>query len=49
MAAQAQLKSANINANLVQQEWLPFNDTVKAGTYAIHVWGSAPASTTRTS
>ncbi len=43
LAAQAELKNANINVNLVQQEWLPFNDTVKAGTYAIHVWGSAPA------
>jgi peptide/nickel transport system substrate-binding protein len=43
IAAQAELKNANINVNLVQQEWLPFNDTVKAGTYAIHVWGSAPA------
>lgn len=43
IAAQAELKNANINANLVQQEWLPFNDTVKAGTYAVHVWGSAPS------
>ncbi len=43
IAAQAELKNANINVNLVQQEWLPFNDTVKAGTYAVHVWGSAPA------
>ncbi|MGI8690951.1 MAG: ABC transporter substrate-binding protein, partial [Thermomicrobiales bacterium] len=43
IAAQAELKNANINVNLVQQEWLPFNDTVKAGTYAIHVWGSVPA------
>src|SRR5260370_24572284 len=43
IAAQAELKNAGINANLVQQEWLPFNDTVKAGTYAVHIWGSAPA------
>lgn len=43
IATQAELKNASINANLVQQEWLPFNDTVKAGTYAVHVWGSAPA------
>lgn len=43
LAAQAELKNANINVNLVQQEWLPFNETVKAGTYAIHVWGGAPA------
>jgi len=43
IATQAELKNASINANLVQQEWLPFNDTVKAGTYAAHVWGSAPA------
>ena len=43
IAAQAELKNASINANLVQQEWLPFNDTVKAGTYAVHIWGSAPA------
>ncbi len=27
----------------MQQEWLPFNDTVKAGTFGVHVWGSAPA------
>ena len=43
IATQAELKNANINVNLVQQEWLPFNDTVKAGTFAVHVWGSAPA------
>ena len=43
VAAQDELKKAGINSNLVQQEWLTFRDTVKAGTYAVHVWGSLPA------
>jgi len=42
-AAQAQLKQAGINGNLVMQEWLTFRQTVQAGTYPVHVWGSAPA------
>ncbi|HEV7666057.1 MAG TPA: ABC transporter substrate-binding protein [Chloroflexota bacterium] len=42
-AAQAELKQANINGNLVMQEWLTFRQTVQAGTYPTHVWGTAPA------
>jgi peptide/nickel transport system substrate-binding protein len=42
-AAQAQLKQAGIDGNLVMQEWLTFRQTVQAGTYAVHVWGSAPS------
>jgi len=41
-AAQAELKNAGINGNLVMQEWLTFLDTVEAGTYPVHVWGSTP-------
>ncbi len=41
-AAQAELKQANINGNLVEQEWLTFRQTVQDGTYAVHVWGTAP-------
>ena len=42
-AAQAELKQqAGINGNLVMQEWLTFRQTVQAGTYPVHVWGSAP-------
>lgn len=43
IAAQAELKNAGINGNLVMQEWLTFRQTVQAGTYAVHVWGTAPA------
>jgi peptide/nickel transport system substrate-binding protein len=42
-AAQAELKQAGINGNLVMQEWLTFRQTVQAGTYPVHVWGSAPS------
>jgi peptide/nickel transport system substrate-binding protein len=42
-AAQAELKQAGINGNLVMQEWLTFRQTVQAGTYPVHVWGSSPA------
>jgi len=42
-AAQAELKQANINGNLVEQEWLTFRQTVQDGTYPVHVWGTAPA------
>ncbi|MGE3913595.1 MAG: ABC transporter substrate-binding protein, partial [Chloroflexota bacterium] len=42
-AAQAQLKQAGIDGNLVMQEWLTFRQTVQAGTYPVHVWGSAPS------
>ena len=42
-AAQAQLKQAGIEGNLVMQEWLTFRQTVQAGTYPVHVWGSAPS------
>lgn len=42
-AAQAQLKQAGIEGNLVMQEWLTFRQTVLAGTYPVHVWGSAPS------
>jgi len=41
-AAQAELKQAGINGNLVEQEWLQFRQTVQDGTYAVHVWGTAP-------
>src|SRR6266536_6345396 len=42
-AAQAQLKQAGINGNLVMQAWLTFRQNVQAGTYTVNVCGSAPA------
>jgi peptide/nickel transport system substrate-binding protein len=42
-AAQAELKKAGINGNLVEQEWLTFRQTVSDGTYPVHIWGTAPA------
>jgi peptide/nickel transport system substrate-binding protein len=41
-AAQGQLKQFGVGAELVMQEWLTFRATVTAGTYPVHVWGSAP-------
>jgi peptide/nickel transport system substrate-binding protein len=41
-AVQGQLKQFGINVELVLQEWLTFRDTVKAATFPVHVWGSAP-------
>lgn len=43
IAAQAELKNAGIDAKLDMQEWLTFRQTVQAGTYPVHVWGTAPA------
>lgn len=40
-AAQAELKEANIDLKLELQEWLTFRDTVKAGTFPVHGWGTA--------
>lgn len=40
-AAQAELKNANINANLELQEWLTFRQTVTDGTFPTHSWGTA--------
>ncbi|MFN8633637.1 MAG: ABC transporter substrate-binding protein [Chloroflexota bacterium] len=42
-AAQAQLQQAGIQGQLQMQEWLTFRQTVTAGTYPVHVWGSAPS------
>ncbi len=41
-AVQGQLKQFGVDVELVLQEWLTFRDTVKAATYPVHVWGSAP-------
>ncbi|MBI5878316.1 MAG: hypothetical protein HZB53_11755 [Chloroflexi bacterium] len=41
-AAHGQLKQFGLDVELVLQEWLTFRDTVKAGTFPVHVWGSAP-------
>lgn len=43
IAAQAELKNAGIEANMIAEEWLTFRQTVQAGTYPVHVWGTAPA------
>lgn len=41
VAAQSELKKADINVKLQLQEWLTFRQTVQAGTYAVHAWGSS--------
>jgi peptide/nickel transport system substrate-binding protein len=40
-AAQAELQEANIDLKLELQEWLTFRDTVQAGTFPVHGWGTA--------
>lgn len=40
-AAQAELQNANINLDLELQEWLTFRETVAAGTFPTHLWGTA--------
>jgi peptide/nickel transport system substrate-binding protein len=40
-AAQAELQNANVNLDLELQEWLTFRETVAAGTFPTHVWGTA--------
>jgi peptide/nickel transport system substrate-binding protein len=40
-AAQAELQNANINLDLELQEWLTFRETVAAGTFPTHLWGTS--------
>lgn len=40
-AAQAELQEANIDLKLELQEWLTFRETVQAGTFPVHGWGTA--------
>lgn len=42
IAAQAELKNAGIEANLIQEEWLTFRQSVQDAKYPVHVWGTAP-------
>ena len=42
-AAQAELQNADIDLHLELQEWLTFRETVAAGTFPTHVWGTALA------
>lgn len=40
-AAQAELENSNIHLDLELQEWLTFRETVAAGTFPTHLWGTA--------